>query len=52
MTGAAIRGLLNPFRSDRCLFLPGTKRRLIAITSVEDKGEKVGKSVEVKSAKP
>ena len=37
---------------DGYLFLPGTKGRLVAITYVEDKGEKVAKSVEVKSAKP
>ena len=37
---------------DGHLFLPGTKGRLVAITYVEDKGEKVAKSVEVKSAKP
>jgi len=37
---------------DGHLFLPGTKGRVVAITYVEDKGEKVAKSVEVKSAKP
>ena len=37
---------------DGHLFLPGTKGRLVAITYVEDKGEKVAKSVEVKAAKP
>ncbi len=37
---------------DGYLFLPGTKGRVVAITYVEDKGEKVAKSVEVKSAKP
>lgn len=37
---------------DGYLFLPGTKGRLVAITYVEDKGEKVAKSVEVKAAKP
>lgn len=39
-------------QGDGHLFLPGTKGRLVAITYVEDKGEKVAKSVEVKSAKP
>ena len=34
------------------LFLPGTKGRLVAITYVEDKGEKVAKSIEVKRSKP
>jgi len=34
------------------LFLPGTKGRAVAITYVENKGEKVAKSIEVKSAKP
>jgi len=52
VTDAAIRGLRNPFRSDSLLFLPGTKGRLVAITYVEDKGEKVAKSIEVKSAQP
>ena len=37
---------------DGHLFLPATKGRLVAITYVEDKGEKVAKSVEVKAAKP
>lgn len=37
---------------DGYLFLPGTKGRVVAITYVEDKGEKVAKSVEVKPAKP
>ena len=37
---------------DGHLFLPGTKGRLVAITYVEDKGEKVAKSIEVKPAKP
>ena len=37
---------------DGHLFLPGTKGRLVAITYVEDKGEKVAKSVEVKATKP
>jgi len=37
---------------DGYLFLPGTKGRVVAITYVEDKGEKVAKSVEVKSTKP
>jgi hypothetical protein len=37
---------------DGYLFLPGTKGRVVAITYVEDKGEKIAKSVEVKSAKP
>jgi hypothetical protein len=31
------------------LFLPGLKGRLVAVTYVEDKGEKVAKSIEVKS---
>jgi len=34
------------------LFLPGVKGRLVAITYVEDKGEKVAKSIEVKRSKP
>lgn len=33
------------------LFLPGTNRRQVAITYVEDKGEKLAKSIEVKDAK-
>lgn len=33
------------------LFLLGTNRRSVAITYVEDKGEKVAKSIEVKDAK-
>lgn len=37
---------------DGHLFLPGTKGRVVAITYVEEKGEKVAKSVEVKPAKP
>lgn len=37
---------------DGYLFLPGTKGRVVAITYVEDKGEKIAKSVEVKAAKP
>ena len=37
---------------DGYLLLPGTKGRVVAITYVEDKGEKIAKSVEVKSAKP
>ena len=37
---------------DGYLLLPGTKGRVVAITYVEDKGEKVAKSVEVKPAKP
>lgn len=36
---------------DGHLFLPGTKGRVVAITYVEDKGEKIAKSVEVKDAK-
>ena len=39
-------------QGDGHLFLPGTKGRVVAVTYVEDKGEKVAKSVEVKSAKP
>jgi hypothetical protein len=34
------------------LFLPGTKGRLVAITYVENKGEKVARSIEVKGPKP
>ncbi len=37
---------------DGHLFLPGTMGRSVAITYVEDKGEKIAKSVEVKAAKP
>ena len=37
---------------DGHLFLPGTKGRLVAITYVEDKGEKVAKSIDVRPAKP
>ncbi len=37
---------------DGYLFLPGTKGRVVAVTYVEDKGEKVAKSVEAKSGKP
>ena len=37
---------------DGYLFLPGTKGRVVAITYVEDKGEKIAKSVEVKPSKP
>jgi hypothetical protein len=37
---------------DGHLFLPGTKGRVVAIAYVENKGEKVAKSIEVKSAKP
>jgi len=37
---------------DGHLFLPGTKGRVVAITYVEDKGEKVAKSIEVKAPKP
>ena len=39
-------------QGDGYLLLPGTKGRVVAITYVEDKGEKIAKSVEVKSAKP
>ena len=39
-------------QGDGHLFLPGTKGRVVAITYVEDKGEKVAKSIEVKAAKP
>jgi hypothetical protein len=39
-------------RGDGHLFLPGTKGRVVAVTYVEDKGEKVAKSIEVKSGKP
>jgi hypothetical protein len=34
------------------LFLPGTKGRLVAITYVEAKGEKLARSIEVKTSKP
>ena len=34
------------------LFLPGVKGRLVAITYVEEKGEKVAQSIEVKTPKP
>ena len=34
------------------LFLPGTKGRAVLVTYVEDKGEKVAKSIEVKPGKP
>ena len=37
---------------DGHLFLPGTKGRVVEITYIEDKGEKVAKSVEVRPAKP
>jgi hypothetical protein len=37
---------------DGHLFLPGTMGRSVAITYVEEKGEKIAKSVEVKAAKP
>ena len=37
---------------DGHLFLPGTKGRVVAITYVENKGEKIAKSVEVRAAKP
>lgn len=37
---------------DGHLFLPGTKGRVVAITYIEKKGEKVATSIEVKSAKP
>lgn len=39
-------------QGDAHLFLPGTKGRVVAITYVEDKGEKVAKSIEVKASKP
>jgi hypothetical protein len=39
-------------QGDGHLFLPGTKGRVVAVTYVEDKGEKVAKSIEVKSGKP
>ncbi len=39
-------------QGDDHLFLPGTKGRVVAITYVENKGEKVAKSIEVKPAKP
>lgn len=34
------------------LFLPGLKGRLVAVTFVEDKGEKVARFIDVKSPKP
>lgn len=34
------------------LFLPGLKGRLVAVTYVEDKGEKVAKAIEVKAPRP
>jgi hypothetical protein len=34
------------------LFLPGLKGRLVAVTYVEDKGEKVATSIDVKAPKP
>jgi hypothetical protein len=37
---------------DGHLFLPGTHGRVVAITYVEDKGEKIAKSVDVRPAKP
>lgn len=37
---------------DSHLLLPGTKGRAVAITYIEDKGEKIAKSIEVKPAKP
>jgi hypothetical protein len=37
---------------DGHLFLPGTKGRTVAITYVENKGEKVAQSIEVKAQKP
>ncbi len=39
-------------RGDGHLFLPGTKGRVVAVTYVEDKGEKIAKSIEVKAATP
>ncbi len=39
-------------QGDGYLLLPGTKGRVVAVTYVENKGEKVAKSIEVKSAKP
>ena len=37
--------------SDGHLFLPGTKGRVVAITYVEDKGEKVARTIDVKDTK-
>lgn len=34
------------------LFLPGTRGCRVAITYVEDRGEKVAKAIEVKDARP
>lgn len=34
------------------LFLPGLKGQAVAITDVEEKGEKVAKSIEAKTGKP
>src|SRR5712692_6843102 len=39
-------------QGDGHLFLPGTKGRAVAITYVENKGEKIAKPIEVKPAKP
>ncbi|MBI4638244.1 MAG: hypothetical protein HY727_18050 [Candidatus Rokubacteria bacterium] len=66
MTGAAIRGIRNPFRSrtrgvvvervvkkgNDHVFLPGLKGSQVAIAYVNDKGTRVAKTIEVKSAKP
>ena len=39
-------------QGDGHLFLPGTKGHVVAVTYVEDKGEKIAKSIEVKAARP
>lgn len=38
-------------RGGKHLFLPGTNGRLVVITYVEERGEKIAKSIEVKEAK-
>lgn len=37
---------------DGHLFLPGIQGRVVTVTYVEDKGEKIAKSVDVRPAKP
>lgn len=39
-------------QGDSHLFLPGTKGRVVAVTYVENNGQKVAKSIEVKAPKP
>ena len=36
---------------DKPLVLPGTNRRFVAITYVEDKGEKIARSIQVRDAR-